>query len=78
MIEAMGQVHDQLQAIAARSRRVMPTYLREDEEHRRVAEAVASGDAGGAADLFREHIVGFEEQFVRAFGHRSAEEEMGD
>jgi DNA-binding GntR family transcriptional regulator len=56
----------------------MPTYLREDEEHRRVAEAVASGDAGGAADLFREHIVGFEEQFVRAFGHRSAEEEMGD
>ena len=30
-----------------------------------------------AADLLREHIVGFEEQFVRVFGHRPPEEEIG-
>ena len=77
MIETMGQVHDQLRAIAVRSWRLMPTYQREAEQHRRVAEAVASGDAGGAAELLREHIVGFEEQFVRAFGHGPPEEEIG-
>ena len=72
----MGQVHDQLRAIAVRSWKLMPTYLREAEQHMRVAEAAASGDAAGAADLLREHIAGFE-QFVRAFGHRPLDEEIG-
>jgi len=73
----MGRVHDQLRTIAVRSWMHTPIYLREAEQHRRVAETVASGDAAGAENLLRRHIVGFEEQFVRAFGHRPPEEETG-
>jgi DNA-binding GntR family transcriptional regulator len=75
IIQTMGQIQDQLRAIALRSWMLTPTYPREAEQHRRVAEAVASGDAGRAADLLRDHIVGFKEQFVGAFGHGPSEEE---
>jgi DNA-binding GntR family transcriptional regulator len=68
IIETVGQIQDQLRAIALRSWMLAPTYAREAEQHRMVAEAVASGDAERAADLLRNHIVGFEEQFVRTFG----------
>jgi len=75
IIETMGQIHDQLRAIALRSWMLTPTYPREAEQHRRVAEAVASGDAERAVDLLRDHIVEFEEQFVGVFGHGPSEEE---
>jgi DNA-binding GntR family transcriptional regulator len=68
IIETVGQIQDQLRAIALRSWMLAPTYAREAEQHRMVAEAVASGDAARAADLLRNHIVGFEEHFVRTFG----------
>src|SRR5215218_8438550 len=67
--DAAAESQDQLRAIALRSWMLTPTYPREAEQHRRVAEAVASGDADRAADLLRDHIVGFKEQFVGAFGH---------
>jgi DNA-binding GntR family transcriptional regulator len=66
IIETMDQIQDQLRAIALRSWKFTPTYLREAEQHRGVAKAVESREAHRAADLLRMHIVEFEEQFVRA------------
>jgi DNA-binding GntR family transcriptional regulator len=77
IIETMEQTQDQLRAIALRSWMLRPTYMREAEQHRGVAEAVVSGDAGLAADLLRSHIMEFGEQLVRAFGRELSDSETG-
>ncbi len=75
IIETVGQIQDQLRAIALRSWMLAPTYAREAEQHRRIAEDVASGDAERAAEVLRDHIVGFEEPLIRSFGPGPLEEE---
>lgn len=73
LIETMDKVQDQLRAISLRAWMPKPIYLREAEQHRGVAKAVESRNVHRAADLLRMHIVGFEEQFVRALEHQHIE-----
>ena len=78
IIETLDRLQDQLRAIAVRLWALKPTYLREAEQHREVAEAVVSGDAALAAELLRKHITEFEEQFVRALEPEPAGSEPGE
>src|ERR687896_286755 len=77
IIETMDHIQDQLRAIALRSWKLKPTYLREAEQHRGVAKAVRSGDAHHASDLLRTHIVEFEQQFVLALEPGPTESKTG-
>jgi DNA-binding GntR family transcriptional regulator len=64
VVEILDQLQDQVRIISLRFWNVRATYLQEAEQHAAILAAIEAGDARGAAELLRLHIVEFKERYV--------------
>jgi DNA-binding GntR family transcriptional regulator len=64
VVEILARLQDQVRVISLRFWNVQATYLYEAEQHAAILAAVEAGNARGAAELLRTHIVEFKERYV--------------